>query len=156
MCVSSSRDSEGFDISCVFCGDREHIFWGDNIIDDFMEYLGSLDDKFTRVIIIAHNAQRYDSHFILRYLYANSSVWKLNQDSLIINGSKIMKIQIGRYRFIDSLNFFNVGLAKLLENNCKSYYPHGFNTPENLDHVGTYKIWNIIGLTIIPLRPENY
>ncbi|RYE17513.1 MAG: hypothetical protein EOP45_15650, partial [Sphingobacteriaceae bacterium] len=106
-----------------------------------MNYLGELNDKFTKIIAIAHNAQRYDSHFILRYMYANDFIWKLNEQSLIINGSKIMRIRTGRYSFIDSLNFFNVGLAKLpklfsLDNNCKGYYPHGFNTPENLNYVG--------------------
>lgn len=50
-----------------------------------------------------------------------------------------MRIKVCRYSFIDSLNFFNVGLAKLpgmfsLEKS-KGYYPHAFNTPENLDYV---------------------
>lgn len=136
------RDNDNINIACQFCGEREHIFWGSNIVHNFMQYLGSLDDKFTRIIVIAHNAQRYDAHFILRYMYANSNIWKLSEQSLIINGSKIIRIHVGRYSFIDSLNFFNVGLAKLpkmfsLENNCKGYYPHGFNRPENLDYVGT-------------------
>lgn len=135
------RDNSNINIACQFCGEREHIFWGSNIVHDFMQYLGSLDDKFTRIIVVAHNAQRYDAHFILRYMYTNSNIWKLNEHSLIMNGSKIMRIRVGRYSFIDSLNFFNVGLAKLpkmfsLENNSKGYYPHGFNTPENLEYVG--------------------
>jgi len=134
-------DVDGANTSCYYCGDREHIFWGDNIVDDFMQYLGRIDDKFTKVIVIAHNSQRYDSHFLLRYMYANKSTWKLNEDSLIINGTKILRIRSGRYSFIDSLNFFNVGLAKLpamfgLENNCKGYYPHAFNTPQNLNYIG--------------------
>lgn len=106
-----------------------------------MEYLGSLDDQFKRIIIIAHNGQRYDSHFILRYMYANTNIWKLHEEALIMNGTKIMRIKCGRYSFIDSLNFFGCALAKLpsmfdLENNCKGYYPHGFNTPENLNYIG--------------------
>lgn len=146
LCVAQQacdkcRENDNNEIECEFCGERQHTFWGSNIIDDFMQYLGELNDKFTRIIVIAHNTQRYDSHFILRYMYANSSIWKLNERSLIINGTKIMKIQTGRYSFIDSLNFFNIGLAKLpkmfsLENNCKGYYPHAFNTAENLDYVG--------------------
>lgn len=146
LCVAQQacdkcRDDSNIDTACVMCGKREHIFWGVDIVASFMEYLGELDDKFTRIIVIAHNAQRYDSHFLLRHMYANSSIWKLNEDSLIINGTKIMRIQVGRYNFIDSLNFFNVGLAKLpelfsLENHCKGYYPHGFNTPENMEYVG--------------------
>lgn len=74
-------------------------------------------------------------------MYANSSIWRLNEHSLIINGTQILRIRVGRYRFIDSLNFFNVSLSKLpkmfsLQNNLKGYYPHAFNIPENLDYVG--------------------
>lgn len=105
-----------------------------------MQYLGELNDKFTRIIVMAHNAQRYDSHFILQYMYSNNSSWRLYEESLIINGTKIMRIQTGRYSFIDSLNFFNVSLAKLPAmfsiEKSKGYYPHGFNTPENLNYVG--------------------
>lgn len=145
------RDDDNINTACSFCGKREHIFWGENIIDDFMNYLGEINDKFTRVIIIGHNAQRYDSHFILRYMYANNSSWKLNEHSLIINGTKILKIKVGRYNFIDSLNFFNVGLARLpamfsLPDNAKGRYPHGFNTFENLNYVGPPRQLVFIGL----------
>lgn len=118
LCVAQQtcdkcRDNDENDIICEFCGDRMHIFWGENIVDNFMNYLGGVNDKFTRIIITAHNAQSYDAHFILRNIYANSGSWKLNEDSLIIKGTKIIKIRVGRYSFIDSLNFFNVPLAKL-------------------------------------------
>lgn len=146
LCVAQQacdvcRENPKNKIICKRCGKRQHKFWGNNIIHDFMQYLGGLNDKFTRVIVIAHNSQKYDAHFILRYMYANSTVWKLYEHSLIINGTKIMRIRVGRYCFIDSLNFFNVGLAKLpkmfsLENNCKGYYPHAFNTPDNMNYVG--------------------
>lgn len=49
------------------------------------------------------------------------SIWKLYNDSLIINGTKIIKIRRSRYNFIDSLNFFNVGLAKLFSSNVFSW-----------------------------------
>lgn len=52
-----------------------------------------------------------------------------------------MRIHVSRYSFIDSLNFFNIALAKLLsmfslEGNYKGYYPYDFNTPENLNYMG--------------------
>lgn len=146
MCVAQQacdkcRDDNNVGIICVFCGKRENIFWGENIVGNFMQYLGEINDKFNRIIIIAHNAQRYDSHFLLRYMYANSSIWKLKEESLIMNGTKLITIKVGRYSFIDSLNFSNAAFAKLpklfsLDENCKGYYPHGFNTPENLNYVG--------------------
>lgn len=80
------RDKDDNTVECEFCGSRQHIFWGSSIVSDFMSYPGDLNDKFTRVIAIAHNAQIYDANFILRYMYANSSIWKLHEHSLIING----------------------------------------------------------------------
>lgn len=106
-----------------------------------MAYLGNIKDKFKRIILLAHNSQKYDSHFILKYMYMNSESWRLREESLIINGTKILHIKVGRYSFIDSLNFFNVALSKLpemfsLTNNSKGHYPHFFNTYENFDYVG--------------------
>lgn len=127
--------------TCSVCGIREHIFSDQNIIAEFMAYIGSIPDKFKRVTIVAHNLQKYDGHFILQYMYTNQSEWQLKEDSLIINGSKILQIRIGRFRFIDSLNFFGVALAKLpsmfnLQCSSKGYYPHFFNTPENTYYIG--------------------
>lgn len=126
---------------CENCGIREMIFFGDNVITHFMEYLGSISDDFKSITIIAHNLQKYDGHFLLQYMYENTSDWCLKEDSLVMNGTKILQIKIGRYRFIDSLNFFSVPLAKLpsmFNLNCdsKGHYPHFFNTFENFDYVG--------------------
>lgn len=100
-------------ISCSNCSIREHIFDGHDIIEKFMKYLGSIPDHFKHIVVIAHNLQKYDGHFLLQYMYKSIETWPLKEDCLIINGSKILQIKIGRYRFIDSLNFFSVGLAKL-------------------------------------------
>lgn len=126
---------------CENCGVREHVFIEDNIIDNFMKYLGMISDQFKRITVIAHNMQKYDGHFLLQYMYKNTSEWCLKEESLIMNGSKILQIKIGRYRFIDSLNFFSVGLAKLpsmfnLECKSKGFYPHFFNTPNNFNYIG--------------------
>lgn len=58
-----------------------------------------------------------------------------------MNGSRLLQIKIGRYRFLDSLNFFAAPLSKLpkmfnLSCASKGYYPHYFNTDENVDYVG--------------------
>lgn len=135
------RNVPDVNLNCENCGKREQIFFRDDVVHNFMVYLGDINGKFTRLIILAHNSQKYDGHFLLKYMYIHSDTWKLNEESLIIAGSKIMCINVGRYKFIDSLNFFNVALAKLpkmfsLENNSKGHYPHMFNTYENLDYVG--------------------
>lgn len=135
------RDNNNITDFCEQCGVREHIFNSNDVIHDFMEYLGKIDDKFKRIILLAHNGQKYDNHFLIKYMYLNSSGWPLNENSLIMNGSKLMRIKIGRYSFIDSLNFFSTALSKLpamfsLENNSKGFYPHFFNKPENLNYIG--------------------
>lgn len=135
------RNEADVNLECVNCNKREHIFFKDNVVHNFMLYLGNINEKFTRIIILAHNSQKYDGHFLLKYMYSHSDVWKFSEDSLIMAGSKIMCINVGRYKFIDSLNFFNVALSKLpkmfsLENNSKGHYPHMFNTHENLNYVG--------------------
>lgn len=126
---------------CFNCGVRERIFMKNDVICNFMHYLGSLPEKFKSIKVIAHNLQKYDGHFILRYMYAHASEWRLKTESLIMNGSKILQIKVGRYKFIDSLNFFSVPLSKLptmFNLNCssKGYYPHFFNTYENFDYRG--------------------
>lgn len=134
-------DKSNIRLHCENCGIREHIFSETNVIKNFMAYLGQLPENFKRIVVIAHNFQKYDGHFILQYMYQNPSEWNLKPESLIMNGSKILQIKVGRFRFIDSLNFFSVALAELptmFQLNCKSkgYYPHYFNTSENFNYVG--------------------
>lgn len=86
--------------------------------------------------------KKYDMHFILKYMYRHTSQWPLREESLIMNGTKILRIKVGRYTFLDSINFFNCALANLpsmfsFENHSKGYYPHYFNIPENLEYVGS-------------------
>lgn len=125
---------------CLKCGRREHVFIGENVIENFMQYLGSLSEKFRRIVVIAHNGQKYDMHFILKYMYNHISEWPLREESLIMNGTKILRIKIGRYSFLDSINFFNCALSALPRmfsiEDSKGHYPHYFNTPENLDYIG--------------------
>lgn len=121
-------------IKCSNCGIREQVFIETDIIERFMNYLGTIPDTFKDVRVIAHNLQKYDGHFILQHMYRNSSKWSLTHNSLVMNGSKILQIKVGRFRFIDSLNFFSVPLSKLpamfsLHCDSKGYYPHFFGAP---------------------------
>lgn len=146
LCVAQQscikcRNSDEIEDVCENCGSREHIFIGDNVIEKFMTYLGQVNEKFREVVMISHNGQKYDMHFILKYMYSHITDWPLREESLIINGTKILRIKVGRYSFIDSINFFNVALSKLpvmfsFENHSKGYYPHYFNVPENLNYIG--------------------
>lgn len=139
-CETCMMDNN-IDEECVNCGAREHVFHGGDIIEKFMTYLGEFPEKFKNIKILAHNLQKYDGHFILRYLYMNQVKWNFEQESILMNGSRLLQIKIGRYRFLDSLNFFAAPLSKLpkmfnLSCASKGYYPHYFNTDENVDYVG--------------------
>jgi hypothetical protein len=61
---------------------------------------------------------------------------------LIMDGTKILSMVVENFHFLDSLNFLLMSLKsmpKSFDLTCKKgYYPHFFNTAENLDYVGSY------------------
>jgi len=63
--------------------------------------------------------------------------WK---PELITNGLKIISMKMEHLVFLDSVSFLQCALRKLPEafglQAYKSWYPHYFNTEENLDYVG--------------------
>ena len=89
---------------------------------------------------IAHNGKAYDMWLIYQ------SIMKRRPDSppknLVLAGNKIMTMNIGSVRFIDSINHFGCALAKLPEmyefekEIKKGIYPYNFNTLENESYVG--------------------
>lgn len=94
--------------------------------------------KFYKIIAIGHNMSGFDGQFILKYIYESDRFVNTN---LIINGTKAMYISLcKRINFIDSLNYFHEGLAKLPElfgfEGSKGFYCHLFNKPSNDDYIG--------------------
>jgi hypothetical protein len=84
---------------------------------------------------IAHNAKAFDKQFILsRAIYLK---WK---PELIMNGLKIICMKAEHITFLDSVCYLPFPLRKLPEafglSSSKSWYPHYFNTAENLDYEG--------------------
>lgn len=136
----SCSDSDDISIPCVSCGPRQFTFESENCVESFMQYLTKINRKFNKVIVIAHNMQGYDGHYCLRYMYNNNHSWAIKEDSLVINGTKILKMASGRFLFIDSLNYFMTPLSKLPKmfklEEVKGYYPHLFNTKENYSYIG--------------------
>jgi hypothetical protein len=94
---------------------------------------------------IAHNAKSFDLHIIL-----NRAVLLKWQPEIIMNGMKIMSIKFENIVFLDSVFFMPLPLRKLPEafglTLSKSWYPHYFNTKENLDYVGQYPDVSYYGL----------
>ena len=86
------------------------------------------------ITAFAHNNSGYDGHWVLRELMRRD----LKNIEPILNGTKIMKLDIGNIRFIDSLLLFQRPLADLpkmfgLEGETKGFFPHFANKPENQD-----------------------
>jgi hypothetical protein len=90
-------------------------------------------------IVIAHNFKGCDGQFILNHLVHTACI----KPSVILNGSKILSLEVCGIKFIDLYNFLPCALAKMhaafgLTELKKGYFPHFFNTTENQHYVGPY------------------
>ena len=115
---------------------EEELFQGKDTIRKFCEWL--LTKEHQDCIVIAHNFQGYDGYFIQNYLNKNAIKYEV-----ILRGAKILSMSIPMFniKFIDSLNFIPMSLAKFPKTFgqtelCKGYFPHLFNKEENQDYVG--------------------
>lgn len=149
LCIASAVcdaciDVDAVDNVCEVCGVRKNVFTYNNedenaVIDNFLDYLFTLKKKFS-LTIIAHNGGRYDIHFLIRRIFETQP---LVRPTLVMRGTKVFLLKIGRLRFIDSFNFSCCALSKLptmfgLETASKGYFPHTFNTRSNQSYVGGY------------------
>jgi hypothetical protein len=121
------------DEDCERCGRRQHAFW-DDTIGDLLSYLCEPRPWVNKVVVIALDAQAFDSQFIL-----NKAIQMKWKHELILNGLKIVCMKI-EHMFIDSVSYLPMPLRKLPEtfglSITKSWYPHYFNTNTNLNYVG--------------------
>ena len=121
-------------VFCNTCGVREFIFDRDPV-NQMMELLKSMKN-FRKIVVLAHNSSGFDGQFILRHFID----WNTDPN-VILNGSKIIMLQFGNMKFIDSLNYFFMplsGLPKAYGLDCasKGYFPHLFNKPQNQNYIG--------------------
>ena len=115
---------------------EEQLFQGSDTIKKFCEWL--LTKEHQGCIVVAHNFQGYDGYFIQNYLNKNAVKYEV-----ILRGAKILSMTIPMFniKFIDSLNFIPMSLAKFPKTfgkteMCKGYFPHLFNKEENQNYVG--------------------
>ena len=123
-----------------------HSLWGENCCDQFIQKL----DKLSRVpvgkkktmertvIVLFHNLKGFDGMFIINSLYKDGREVK-NQFSM---GAKVLCFTSGPLTFKDSLCFLSMPLSSFpstfgLRELKKGYFPHGFNTPEHQNYVGS-------------------
>ena len=105
---------------------------------DWMEELAVDQDGDERpVIAIFHNLKGYDGMFLLQHCYRTHREVK---DQITV-GTKILSFKSDRLTFKDSLCFLPFPLANFpstfgIEELCKGFFPHKFNTLENQEYDG--------------------
>ena len=123
-------------VDCEQCGKRTHMFWQDPV-GKFIHYLRLSRLFADKIYVISNNSRGYDAQFSLRRFLEFRWVPKL-----IMDGTKILSMSVEKFYFLHSLNFMPMGLKnmpKAFDLTCKKvYYPHFFNTANNLDYVGPY------------------
>ena len=129
------------------------LFRGKDTIKEFCEWL--LTKEHQDCIVVAHNFQGYDGYFIQNYLNKNAIKYEV-----ILRGAKILSMTIPMFniKFIDSLNFIPMSLAKFPKTFgetelCKGYFPHLFNKEENQDYVGPIPCQNDYGVNF--MKPDE-
>ena len=135
------------------------VFQGKNTVKDFCTWL--ITPEHQNCIVIAHNFQGYDSYPIIKCLYENAVGCEA-----IYNGAKCITLKTKtkkshhlkiRIKFIDSLNFIPMALARFPKTfaqpeMCKGYFPHFFNKDENQEYVGPIPCQDDYGVNY--MKPE--
>lgn len=122
---------------CQMCGFKTKVLKED-CVSKFMGYLLEIRKKFKDVVVLAHNGQAFDHQFLINHILTKTAL----TPELIMRGTKIVLMQVGNIKFLDSLNYFPMPLSALPKafglsiNFKKGYFPHLFNTKKNEDYVG--------------------
>ena len=132
---------------------KEELFEGKDTVEKFCTWL--FTERHRDCIVIAHNFQGYDGYFIKDYLIKNAI-----QYDVIYRGAKSLSLKVPNWgiRFIDSLNFIPMALAKFpktfgQDELCKGYFPHAFNKEENQNYIGPIPCKNDYGVNF--MKPEQ-
>ena len=117
------------------CGRRGVHFFGDDAASDFCKFI--FNKSFEKFTLIFHNGAGYDTYFIAKYIFCTIK----KTPSVIYRGSKIVCIDTGKLRVIDSLNFLSFPLSQMptvfgLKNIKKGTFPIFMNTKDFWDYRG--------------------
>ena len=108
---------------------------------------------FKKVICIAHNSQGFDAQFIFKYIVEKYEKQRVTP-SVVMNGSKIILLEILHAKFIDSLNYFHMPLSSLpkaygLHEIEKGIFFYIYSTHLKIRHTwGRYHLWIFIHQTL--------
>ena len=132
------------------------LFKGKDTVKQFCEWL--LTKEHQNCIVVAHNFQGYDGYFIIKYLIQNAIKYEF-----ILRGAKVLSMTIPMFniKFIDSLNFIPMSLAKFpktfgQDELCKGYFPHLFNKEENWNYVGPIPCQNDYNVNFMKPKRERH
>ena len=139
-------DAEGNQTPILLCAETDDdddtkTFYGTDCTSPFFDWLEELavdqDGDDRPVIALFHNLKGYDGMFLLQYCYAHHR----EVTNQITVGTKILSFQSDRLTFKDSLCFLPFSLASFpttfgIEELCKGFFPHKFNTIETQDYEG--------------------
>ena len=140
---------------CVVHDEEKEValFQGKDTVKDFCKWLFTPQHK--GCIVVAHNFQGYDGYFICDYLVQNAIHYEI-----IYRGAKNLSMKVPGWdiKFIDSINFIPMALAKFpktfgQDELCKGYFPHAFNKDENQNYVGPIPCQNDYGVNF--MKPEE-
>ena len=125
------------------------LFQGKDTVKQFCQWLFTPQHK--GCIVVAHNFRGYDGYFIKDYLIQNAIHYEI-----IYRGAKSLSLKVPDWgiRFIDSINFIPMALAKFpktfgQDELCKGYFPHMFNKDENQNYVGPIPCQNDYGVNFM-------
>ena len=136
---------------CVVHDEEKEValFQGKDTVKDFCKWLFTPQHK--GCIVVAHNFQGYDGYFISDYLIQNAIKY-----DIIYRGAKSLSMKVPDWdiKFIDSINFIPMALAKFpktfgQDELCKGYFPHAFNKDENQNYVGPIPCQNDYGVNFM-------
>ena len=136
---------------CVVHDEEKEValFQGKDTVKNFCEWL--VTPEHEGCIVVAHNFQGYDGYFIKEFLIDNAIHYEI-----IYRGAKSLSMTVSLFniKFIDSLNFIPMSLAKFpktfgQDELCKGYFPHRFNKDENQNYVGPIPCQNDYGVNFM-------
>ena len=136
---------------CVVHDEEKEValFQGKDTVKDLCKWLFTPQHK--GCIVVAHNFQGYDGYFITDYLVQNAIKY-----DIIYRGAKSLSMKVPDWdiKFIDSINFIPMALAKFpktfgQDELCKGYFPHAFNKDENQNYVGPIPCQNDYGVNFM-------
>ncbi|KYN38088.1 hypothetical protein ALC56_07548 [Trachymyrmex septentrionalis] len=96
---------EAMSLRCRWCGVREFVFSRDPV-KEFVDFATRSSKYFKKFICIGHNAKAFDAQFILKYIVEKSGITE--EPRVILNGTKIIVMTVGRTKCIDSSNYISM------------------------------------------------